>query len=144
MLSPSLLPSSLPSLPPKTGKTSLVKALTKDSSMEPKDMLFATLDTTAHLGKLPSGLKVLYVDTIGFISDLPHELVESFSVTLREVVSAVSLSTLIKPLIKNVPMTTQEMLIYVLFVCFLFISVVHLFILVCLFVCLATLHFFFF
>lgn len=71
------------------GKTTLIKALTHDQSMEPKDQLFATLDSTVHAGKLPSGLKVLYVDTIGFISDLPHELIESFQTTLEDVVTAV-------------------------------------------------------
>ena len=72
------------------GKTTLIKALTHDQSMQPEDMLFATLDSTMHAGKLPCGLKVLYVDTIGFVSDLPHELVESFQTTLEDVVTAVS------------------------------------------------------
>ena len=76
------------------GKTTLIKALSKDEKLHPKDMLFATLDTTMHAGKLPCGLKVLYVDTIGFISDLPHELVESFASTLEDVTSAVSLVVL--------------------------------------------------
>ena len=71
------------------GKTSLIRALTKDDSLQPKDMLFATLDTTVHAGHLPSGLKVLYMDTIGFISDLPHELVDSFSSTLDDIKLAV-------------------------------------------------------
>ena len=74
-----------------SGKTTLVKALSKDATMHPEDMLFATLDTTMHSGKLPCGLKVLYVDTIGFISDLPHDLVESFSSTLEDVIHAVSM-----------------------------------------------------
>ena len=73
-----------------SGKTTLIKALSKDESMCPEDMLFATLDTTMHAGKLPCGQKVLYVDTIGFVSDLPHELVESFSSTLDDVAHAVS------------------------------------------------------
>ena len=73
-----------------SGKTTLIKSLSKDESMCPEDMLFATLDTTMHAGKLPCGQKVLYVDTIGFISDLPHELVESFSSTLDDVAHAVS------------------------------------------------------
>ena len=59
------------------GKTTLIKALSHDVTMAPKDMLFATLDSTLHAGKLPCGLAVLYVDTIGFVSDLPVELVES-------------------------------------------------------------------
>ena len=72
------------------GKTTLIKVLTHDQSMQPEDMLFATLDSTIHAGKLPCGLKVLYVDTIGFVSDLPHELIESFQTTLEDVVTAVS------------------------------------------------------
>lgn len=59
--------------------------------MNPEDKLFATLDTTAHRGKLPSGLNLLYIDTVGFISDLPHELVESFATTLEDVKTAVSI-----------------------------------------------------
>ena len=76
------------------GKTTLIKVLSKDSHMHPEDMLFATLDTTMHAVKLPCGLKVLFVDTIGFISDLPHELVESFASTLDDVTNAVSLTLL--------------------------------------------------
>ena len=72
------------------GKTSLIKQLTQEESMEPKDQLFATLDSTVHAGKLPCKMKVLFLDTIGFISDLPHELVESFSATLEDVLLAVS------------------------------------------------------
>ncbi len=72
------------------GKTTLVKALSKDETMHPEDMLFATLDTTLHAAKLPCGERVLLVDTIGFISDLPHELVESFTSTLEDVTNAVS------------------------------------------------------
>ena len=77
------------------GKTTLIKTLSKDERLHPKDMLFATLDTTMHAGKLPCGLRVLYVDTIGFISDLPHELVESFASTLEDVTSAVSFSSVV-------------------------------------------------
>ena len=72
------------------GKTTLIKQLTKEESMEPKDQLFATLDSTVHAGKLPCKMKMLLLDTIGFISDLPHELVESFSATLKDVLLAVS------------------------------------------------------
>ena len=74
------------------GKTTLIKQLTKEESMEPKDQLFATLDSTVHAGKLPCKMKVLFLDTIGFISDLPLELVESFSATLEDVLLAVSSS----------------------------------------------------
>ena len=72
------------------GKTTLIKALSRDSAMIPKDMLFATLDSTLHAGRLPCGLPVLYVDTIGFISDLPVKLVESFASTLEDSIHAVS------------------------------------------------------
>ncbi len=71
------------------GKTTLIKALSQDEDMSPKDMLFATLDSTLHGGKLPCGLPVLYVDTIGFVSDLPLELVESFAATLEDSIAAV-------------------------------------------------------
>ncbi|NWI16214.1 Y3725 protein, partial [Crypturellus soui] len=67
------------------GKTTLIKALTGEAGLQPKDQLFATLDITAHAGWLPSHMTVIYVDTIGFLSDLPHNLVESFSATLEEV-----------------------------------------------------------
>lgn len=53
--------------------------------MQPCDQLFATLDVTAHAGSLPSRMTVIYLDTIGFLSQLPHGLVESFSATLEDV-----------------------------------------------------------
>lgn len=67
------------------GKTTLIKALTGDAAIQPRNQLFATLDITAHAGRLPSALTVLYMDTIGFLSQLPHSLVESFSATLQDV-----------------------------------------------------------
>uniref|UniRef100_A0A2K6PR08 Putative GTP-binding protein 6 n=1 Tax=Rhinopithecus roxellana TaxID=61622 RepID=A0A2K6PR08_RHIRO len=67
------------------GKTTLIKALTGDAAIQPRDQLFATLDVTAHAGALPSRMTVLYVDTIGFLSQLPHGLIESFSATLEDV-----------------------------------------------------------
>jgi 50S ribosomal subunit-associated GTPase HflX len=72
------------------GKTSLIKALTGEKNLEPKDHLFATLDVTLHGGELPSRLKVLYVDTVGFISDIPSNLIESFVATLEDAMLAVS------------------------------------------------------
>ena len=72
------------------GKTTLAKLLSNDITMNPENKLFATLDTTAHEGKLPSGMNLLYIDTVGFISDLPHELVESFATTLEDMKSVVS------------------------------------------------------
>jgi len=50
-----------------------------------KDMLFATLDTYVREGLLLNGSKVMYVDTVGFVSDIPHNLVESFKGTLEEI-----------------------------------------------------------
>ncbi|XP_051840578.1 putative GTP-binding protein 6 [Antechinus flavipes] len=67
------------------GKTTLIKALTGDAAVQPRDQLFATLDITAHSGSLPSHMTVVYVDTIGFLSQLPHDLIESFSATLEDV-----------------------------------------------------------
>ncbi|KAL1272690.1 hypothetical protein QQF64_028552 [Cirrhinus molitorella] len=67
------------------GKTTLIKALTGDAGLQPKDQLFATLDVTVHAGQLPSHMTVLYVDTIGFLSQLPHQLIDSFSATLEDV-----------------------------------------------------------
>ncbi|XP_053083993.1 putative GTP-binding protein 6 isoform X2 [Pangasianodon hypophthalmus] len=67
------------------GKTTLIKALTGDIALQPKDQLFATLDVTVHAGRLPSHMTVLYVDTIGFLSQLPHQLIDSFSATLEDV-----------------------------------------------------------
>lgn len=72
------------------GKTSLIKALTGDSSLMPRNQLFATLDTTAHEGFLPSRLKVLYMDTIGFIQDVPEGLLAPFIITLEDALDSVS------------------------------------------------------
>ncbi|KAJ8256147.1 hypothetical protein COCON_G00200110 [Conger conger] len=67
------------------GKTTLIKALTGDAGLEPRDQLFATLDVTVHAGVLPCRMTVLFVDTIGFLSQLPHQLIDSFSATLEDV-----------------------------------------------------------
>ncbi|KAM9849317.1 putative GTP-binding protein 6 [Aulostomus maculatus] len=67
------------------GKTTLIKALTGDPGLQPKNQLFATLDVTVHAGQLPSRMTVLYVDTIGFLSQLPHRLIDSFSATLEDI-----------------------------------------------------------
>ncbi|KAJ8947104.1 hypothetical protein NQ318_002463 [Aromia moschata] len=68
------------------GKTCLIKALTGEESLQPRNQLFATLDVTLHSGILPSGLEVLYVDTVGFISDIPTNLIECFVATLEDAV----------------------------------------------------------
>ena len=71
------------------GKTSLIKVLTGEQSMQPRDQLFATLDVTMHAGRLPNSVIVLYADTIGFISDIPTDLIESFAAVLEDVNNAV-------------------------------------------------------
>lgn len=70
------------------GKTSLIKKLTGSQKLEPKNYLFATLDVTFHIGHLPCNLKVFYIDTIGFISDIPTRLIEPFRVTLSDAMFA--------------------------------------------------------
>lgn len=70
------------------GKTSLIKALTMEEDMEPKDQLFATLDVTAHAGRLPSNLQVIYMDTVGFMRNLPTGLMECFVATLEDALLA--------------------------------------------------------
>ena len=65
------------------GKSSLMNALCGPSVAE-ADMLFATLDPTSRKLVLPSGMAVLLVDTVGFVSRLPHNLVEAFQATLEE------------------------------------------------------------
>ncbi len=65
------------------GKSSLLNALCGPSAAE-ADMLFATLDPTSRKLVLPSGMAVLLVDTVGFVSRLPHHLVEAFKSTLEE------------------------------------------------------------
>jgi len=69
------------------GKSSLFNRLSLGNVLA-KDMLFATLDTTLRRLDLPSGRTVILSDTVGFISDLPHELVMAFRATLEEVLEA--------------------------------------------------------
>ena len=66
------------------GKSTLFNRLT-GSEVFAKDLLFATLDTTQRTIRLPQGRPAIVADTVGFISDLPHELVEAFRATLEEV-----------------------------------------------------------
>jgi GTPase len=69
------------------GKSTLFNRLTGANVMA-KDMLFATLDPTMRQVILPGGTKVILSDTVGFISDLPTELVAAFRATLEEVLDA--------------------------------------------------------
>jgi GTP-binding protein HflX len=65
------------------GKTTLFNALS-GASLEAKDQLFATLDPTVRKIALCAGETALVVDTVGFVRDLPHELVAAFRATLTE------------------------------------------------------------
>lgn len=65
------------------GKSSLVNALS-GSDIGAADMLFATLDPTARSLTLPDGQTIIIIDTVGFVSRLPHNLVEAFKSTLEE------------------------------------------------------------
>jgi GTP-binding protein HflX len=69
------------------GKSTLFNALT-GAEVHAQDQLFATLDPTMRGLRLPSGRRVILSDTVGFISDLPTELVEAFRATLEEVSEA--------------------------------------------------------
>ncbi len=69
------------------GKSTLFNRLTK-SDVTVKDQLFATLDPTMRRVRLPSRLEIIVSDTVGFISDLPTDLVAAFRATLEEVVEA--------------------------------------------------------
>lgn len=69
------------------GKSTVFNRLTR-ADVFVKDQLFATLDPTMRLIVLPSGRRAILADTVGFISDLPHELIEAFRATLEEVTTA--------------------------------------------------------
>ncbi len=69
------------------GKSSIFNHIT-GASVVAKDMLFATLDPTMRAVKLPSGRDIILSDTVGFISNLPTELVAAFRATLEEVLDA--------------------------------------------------------
>lgn len=65
------------------GKSTLLNYLT-DAGILAEDKLFATLDPTTRMLKLPSGQNILLTDTVGFIRKLPHNLIEAFKSTLEE------------------------------------------------------------
>jgi GTP-binding protein HflX len=69
------------------GKSTLLNALT-DADAYVEDRLFATLDTRTRKWQLEGGAEVLLSDTVGFIRNLPHQLVESFKATLEEAITA--------------------------------------------------------
>ncbi len=66
------------------GKSTLMNTLTR-AGVFVEDKLFATLDPTTRALRLPNGDKVMIVDTVGFISKIPHSLIEAFKGTLEEV-----------------------------------------------------------
>ncbi len=66
------------------GKSSMLNALTH-AGVDVEDRLFVTLDPRTRQRQLPGGETVLFTDTVGFISNLPHELVEAFMSTLNSV-----------------------------------------------------------
>ncbi len=69
------------------GKSTLFNKVT-EAEVYAADQLFATLDPTLRLLELPGGSRVMLSDTVGFVQDLPHELVDAFRATLEEVIEA--------------------------------------------------------
>ena len=69
------------------GKSTLFNRVT-EATVTAKDQLFATLDPTMRGLTLPSGRSAIISDTVGFVSNLPHELVQAFHATLEEVMEA--------------------------------------------------------
>lgn len=69
------------------GKSTLLNRLT-DAGQKTRDSLFTTLDPLARQLVLPNHQKVVLSDTVGFMHDLPHHLIESFKATLEEVLEA--------------------------------------------------------
>jgi len=70
-----------------SGKSTLLNALT-GSGVYTRDRLFSTLDPIVKSFILPNNQKVLFADTVGFLNELPHHLIESFKATLEEVIKA--------------------------------------------------------
>ena len=66
------------------GKSSMLNAIT-DAGVEAEDRLFVTLDPRTRQRQLSGGETVLFTDTVGFISNLPHDLVDAFMSTLKSV-----------------------------------------------------------
>ena len=69
------------------GKSTLMNTLT-DAGVLSEDKLFATLDPTSRALKLPCGVSVMLIDTVGLVRRLPHHLVEAFKSTLEEAAQA--------------------------------------------------------
>lgn len=71
-----------------SGKSSILRALSGDTSLVAENRLFSTLDTFMRRVDLPSGRTILLSDTVGFIRDLPPGLVTAFRTTLEEIVAS--------------------------------------------------------
>jgi len=69
------------------GKTTLLNQLTRSSQIK-SDSMFTTLDPVSRLYYLPGKQKVLFSDTVGFLNELPHHLIEAFRGTLEEITDA--------------------------------------------------------
>ncbi|MCL4746250.1 MAG: GTPase HflX [Burkholderiaceae bacterium] len=69
------------------GKSTLFNALTGEGTYE-ADKLFATLDTLTRRLRLPGGQEIVLSDTVGFVRDLPHQLIDAFRATLEETAQA--------------------------------------------------------
>ena len=69
------------------GKSTLLNSLT-NTRVIVQDKLFSTLDPTIRKYTLPNNQKILLIDTVGFLRELPHHLIESFKATLEEVIDA--------------------------------------------------------
>ncbi len=70
-----------------SGKSTLFNALTRAGTFA-ADQLFATLDTLSRRVRLPEGAQIVLSDTVGFVRDLPHQLVDAFQATLEETAEA--------------------------------------------------------
>ncbi|HBG14004.1 MAG TPA: GTPase HflX [Synergistaceae bacterium] len=71
-----------------SGKSTLLRRLSGDTDLPVANKLFSTLDPFIRRVRLPGGAPVLFTDTVGFIRDLPPDLVAAFSATLEEVAAA--------------------------------------------------------
>ena len=94
------------------GKSTMLNILSGAEVMA-KDMLFATLDTTTRRIELPDGQPLLITDTVGFVRNLPHRLIEAFKATLEEAALADFLIHIVdatSPEVERLHDTTLEVL----------------------------------
>ncbi len=94
------------------GKSSLLNKLS-DADVYVADKLFATLDPTTRRVELPAGQLVLATDTVGFVQNLPHSLVESFKATLEETILAdflIHVVDVTSPYVETQMKTTHDVL----------------------------------